>query len=82
MQKNRLKDLIFHIFIIICFFFLSLENDFQESRCIKQIENLRECCKKFHETSLVCSGMKPIPVTEENQNINVGTIQKKIIICK
>ncbi|XP_025422559.1 cx9C motif-containing protein 4-like isoform X3 [Sipha flava] len=43
------------------------ENDFQESRCIKQIDNLRECCRKFHEFSLVCSGMKP-KSTKENQN--------------
>lgn len=63
--------------MIICFF-LFLENDFQESRCTKQIENLRECCKKFHEFSLVCSGMKPNPITEETQNSKVCMLKLKI----
>lgn len=58
--------------------FLFLENDFQESRCTKQIQNLRDCCKKFHEISLVCSGMKPTPVTEKNQNIKVCMENLKI----
>lgn len=51
--------------------FFVLENDFQESRCTKQIDNLLECCKKYHTVSLVCSGMKPKAITEENQNIKV-----------
>ncbi|XP_027851874.1 cx9C motif-containing protein 4 [Aphis gossypii] len=45
------------------------ENDFQESRCTKHIDNLLECCKKYHAISLVCSGMKPKAITAENQNI-------------
>lgn len=45
------------------------ENDFQELRCTKQIDNLRECCKKYYKISLVCSGMKPKAKAEKNQNI-------------
>lgn len=55
-----------HRILTVMFFFLFLENNFQESRCTKQIENLRECCKKYHEISLVCSGMKPSPMPEKN----------------
>ncbi|XP_060844765.1 cx9C motif-containing protein 4 [Rhopalosiphum padi] len=55
------------------------ENDFQESRCTKHINNLLECCKKYHEFSLVCSGMKPKAVTEENQNIKISQIINNFI---
>jgi len=62
--------------ITINFSFFILENNFQESRCVQQIDNLRECCKKFHEISLVCSGMKPSPpVSEVNQSIKVSTTE-------
>ena len=53
----------------LCFFIL--ENHFQESRCIKQIYTLQECCNKYHTISLVCSGMKPSPTTKQNQDIQV-----------
>lgn len=48
-----------------------LENHFQESRCIKQIDNLQECCNKYHDISLVCSGMKPTLITKKNQDTTV-----------
>lgn len=43
------------------------ENDFQESRCTKQIQNLRECCKTFYNVSLVCSGMKPASTIDDEK---------------
>lgn len=61
--------LFLRLFIITVVCYVITENHFQESRCTKQIDNLRECCKKFHEISLVCSGMKP---TEINQNTKVN----------
>jgi len=64
--------------------FFILENDFQESRCTKQIDNLLECCKKFHTFSLVCSGMKPKAITEENQNkvknVKINYLYKNVLL--
>lgn len=59
-----------------------IENDFQESRCVKQIDNLRDCCKKFYKVSLVCSGMQPTSTTEENQNIEVYKYWNKLFYIK
>ncbi|XP_055596093.1 cx9C motif-containing protein 4 [Uranotaenia lowii] len=33
-------------------------NKFDETRCYDVIENMRQCCLKFHKVSLCCSGIK------------------------
>lgn len=34
------------------------ENRFQEDKCVKWIEYLRECCVKWGDSSISCSGIK------------------------
>lgn len=34
------------------------ENHFQESACLEVLEEMRQCCLKWHEISLCCSGIK------------------------
>ncbi|XP_026290316.1 cx9C motif-containing protein 4 [Frankliniella occidentalis] len=44
-------------------------HNFQESACEQVIENLRECCRKWKDKSLVCSGMLERPITTEESNV-------------
>ncbi|XP_017839402.1 cx9C motif-containing protein 4 [Drosophila busckii] len=32
-------------------------NDFQERRCAEELEQMRQCCLKWHKESLCCSGI-------------------------
>lgn len=34
------------------------ENSFDEVKCYGVIEDMRQCCLKWHKTSLCCSGIK------------------------
>ncbi|RZF40382.1 hypothetical protein LSTR_LSTR008812 [Laodelphax striatellus] len=43
------------------------ENDFQESRCLHCIENLRKCCVTWKPHSISCSG---IDIESKDRNID------------
>ncbi|XP_055692129.1 cx9C motif-containing protein 4 [Lutzomyia longipalpis] len=34
------------------------ENNFQEDACLEVLEEMRQCCLKWHRESLCCSGIK------------------------
>ncbi|XP_055530408.1 cx9C motif-containing protein 4 [Wyeomyia smithii] len=34
------------------------ENKFDETRCYDVLEDMRQCCLKWHKVSLCCSGIK------------------------
>ncbi|XP_016977136.1 cx9C motif-containing protein 4 [Drosophila rhopaloa] len=33
------------------------ENNYQEDKCLKVLEDMRQCCLKWHKESLCCSGI-------------------------
>ncbi|KAK3912708.1 Cx9C motif-containing protein 4 [Frankliniella fusca] len=43
-------------------------HNFQESACEQVIENLRDCCRKWKDKSLVCSGMLERPASVDGSN--------------
>ncbi|XP_037032446.1 cx9C motif-containing protein 4 [Bradysia coprophila] len=34
------------------------KNNYQESACLDVLEEMRQCCLKYHDKSLCCSGIK------------------------
>ncbi|XP_055382254.1 cx9C motif-containing protein 4 [Condylostylus longicornis] len=33
------------------------KHKYQESRCLEELEDMRQCCLKWHKESLCCSGI-------------------------
>jgi hypothetical protein len=52
-------------------FFIFLENNFVEEKCYGVIEEMRQCCLKWHKISLCCEGINldkeyKLPDTKKN----------------
>lgn len=50
--------------------YLLIENNYQENKCLHVLEEMRQCCLKWHKESLCCSGIildKPYIQKAENE---------------
>lgn len=51
-------------------YYLLIENNYQENKCLHVLEEMRQCCLKWHKESLCCSGIildKPYIQKAENE---------------
>ncbi|XP_037813965.1 cx9C motif-containing protein 4 [Lucilia sericata] len=56
------------------------ENNYQEDKCLEVLEQMRQCCLKWHKQSLCCSGIyleRPYIKSEEKQTEEEKTKGKR-----